>query len=336
MCRGLLVVVTGCAITASAIRAEAHLDLYVDKSTQRIAVVQNGYTRYVWPVSTGRDGYATPNGIYAPERLERTWYSKEYYDSPMPYSIFFHSGYAIHGSYDISRLGGPASHGCIRLHPEDAAILFELVQKEGPADTTIVIGGDAQSDPRGARYRDMENVMRPPAPGGYAQGAPMYEAMPPRPMPHRDIDRRGDLPGRPGDDNRKFVMRDFYRAARPQADPTERNAPAGTVPIYASQPKPAGAIEPAKPRPGDVGDSAKPKPATPGAPGQPKSVEPNQAGKGQASVTKETASGRVESIPSGKPLPEPAQTSTGYTILPKSYWSGAGWRWRSKLEQKPQ
>lgn len=39
----------------------------------------------------------------------------------MPHSIFFHGGYAIHGSYEINRLGGPASHGCIRLHPANAA-----------------------------------------------------------------------------------------------------------------------------------------------------------------------------------------------------------------------
>jgi hypothetical protein len=81
----------------------------------------------------------TPNGVYAPQRLERNWSSTAYYDSPMPFSIFFHNGYAIHGSYAIDRLGGPASHGCVRLHPHHAAILFDLVQQEGPARTTIEI-----------------------------------------------------------------------------------------------------------------------------------------------------------------------------------------------------
>jgi len=64
-----------------------------------------------------------------------------YYDSPMPHSIFFHGGYAIHGSYEINRLGGPASHGCIRLHPVNAATLFALVKGEGMAATTIVVAG---------------------------------------------------------------------------------------------------------------------------------------------------------------------------------------------------
>ena len=70
--------------------AEAKLDILVDKSTQRMLVMQNGYMRYLWPVSTGRDELATPSGVYAPQRLERNWFSSAYYNSPMPYSIFFH------------------------------------------------------------------------------------------------------------------------------------------------------------------------------------------------------------------------------------------------------
>ena len=57
----------------------------------------------------------------------------------MPHSIFFYRGFAIHGSYEISRLGGPASHGCIRLHPDNAAVLFDLVRQEGMRNTTIVV-----------------------------------------------------------------------------------------------------------------------------------------------------------------------------------------------------
>ncbi|HEU4357174.1 MAG TPA: L,D-transpeptidase [Xanthobacteraceae bacterium] len=91
----------------------------------------DGVPRYRWVVSTGRAGYGTPSGTYRPQRMERTWFSKEYYNSPMPHSIFFHGGYAIHGSYEIRRLGGPASHGCIRLHPANAATLFALVKQRG-------------------------------------------------------------------------------------------------------------------------------------------------------------------------------------------------------------
>jgi len=126
--------------------AEARLDILVDKATQRMLVIQDGYMRYIWPVSTGRDELATPNGVYAPQRMERNWFSKAYYNSPMPNSIFFHNGYAIHGSYAINQLGGPASHGCVRLHPHHAALLFDLVQQEGPDKTTIEITDQPRPD----------------------------------------------------------------------------------------------------------------------------------------------------------------------------------------------
>jgi len=124
-----------------AAQASAGVVVTVDKTTQRLTVEIDGFTRYHWPVSTARWGYRTPNGTYRPERLERKWFSRKYDWSPMPYSIFFNGGYAIHGSYEVSRLGRPASHGCIRLHPTNAAILFALVQ-EHRRDTVIIVTGD--------------------------------------------------------------------------------------------------------------------------------------------------------------------------------------------------
>jgi lipoprotein-anchoring transpeptidase ErfK/SrfK len=129
------------AIALGAMPARASVIITVDKSVQQMSVAVDGVTRYRWPVSTARAGYSTPNGTYHPERLARTWYSRIYYHSPMPHSIFFHGGYAIHGSYEISRLGGPASHGCIRLHPSNAATLYGLVSREGTGATTIVVTG---------------------------------------------------------------------------------------------------------------------------------------------------------------------------------------------------
>ena len=112
----------------------------VNKLTQRLSVEVDDELRYVWPISTARRGYSTPNGTYRPERLERKWYSRKYDWSPMPYSIFFDGGYAIHGSYEISHLGRPASHGCIRLHPKHAAVLFALVRKNWDATRIVVTG----------------------------------------------------------------------------------------------------------------------------------------------------------------------------------------------------
>ncbi len=96
--------------------AQAGVVVQIDKSSQRMAVSVDGAMRYNWPVSTGRRGYGTPNGVYRPQMLARRWFSRKYYNSPMPYSIFFHGGYAIHGAYrprparrtGIARLRPPA------------------------------------------------------------------------------------------------------------------------------------------------------------------------------------------------------------------------------------
>jgi lipoprotein-anchoring transpeptidase ErfK/SrfK len=118
--------------------ARAEIFIAVNKSAQSMTVVVDGRERYRWPVSTGRDG-GPPSGAYRPERLERTWYSRKYDWAPMPHAIFFHKCYAIHGTNVVSRLGRPASHGCVRLHPSHAAELFTLVRNEGMARTRIVV-----------------------------------------------------------------------------------------------------------------------------------------------------------------------------------------------------
>ncbi|MGH6754614.1 MAG: L,D-transpeptidase, partial [Bradyrhizobium sp.] len=109
------------------------------KSSQGMAVSVDGARRYNWPVSTGRSGYGTPSGVFRPQSMHRRYFSRKYYNSPMPNAIFFYYGFAIHGTHELARLGGPASHGCIRLHPSHAAALFALVQRSGSRHTRIEI-----------------------------------------------------------------------------------------------------------------------------------------------------------------------------------------------------
>lgn len=127
------------AVAAPACAGAAAVVARIDLSRQTMTVSVNGMPQYSWPVSTARRGYVTPAGAYRPQRMYRTYYSRKYYNSPMPYSIFFNGGYAIHGSYEVSRLGTPASHGCVRLHPSNAAALYGLVQTYGAANTLILI-----------------------------------------------------------------------------------------------------------------------------------------------------------------------------------------------------
>lgn len=129
-----------------AMRAEAAVDIAIDVSSQTMRVTTSSGERFVWPVSTARSGYVTPNGVYRPQRLARMHYSRKYNMSPMPHSIFFRGGYAIHGTGAVKQLGRPASHGCIRLAPQNAAKLFSLVKQDG---ARISISG---SPPRSAVY----------------------------------------------------------------------------------------------------------------------------------------------------------------------------------------
>jgi lipoprotein-anchoring transpeptidase ErfK/SrfK len=117
----------------------AALEARIDISSQRMTVKQYGRVLYSWPVSTARSGYVTPRGNYRPYRLNRMWYSRKYDMSPMPYSVFFRGGYAIHGTNYVKRLGTPASHGCVRLHTANAATFFAMVKEAGPGNTRIIV-----------------------------------------------------------------------------------------------------------------------------------------------------------------------------------------------------
>jgi lipoprotein-anchoring transpeptidase ErfK/SrfK len=137
--RILVAALFGLLVATSA--ADASVQVHINKSAQRMSVAVDGVPSYSWAVSTGRGGFGTPTGRFRPQWMARSWFSTRYYGSPMPYSIFFHKGYAIHGTNYISRLGGPASHGCVRLHPANAAMLFALVRRHGMGATSITITG---------------------------------------------------------------------------------------------------------------------------------------------------------------------------------------------------
>jgi hypothetical protein len=118
------------------------LVISVDKTSQRMTVSVDGAARYVWPVSTGRPGFDTPNGTFHPFRLDRDHHSTEYDNAPMPDAIFFtNTGDAVHGFFDTPHLGMAVSHGCVRLSPANAAVLFELVEQAGLPDTTVIVQG---------------------------------------------------------------------------------------------------------------------------------------------------------------------------------------------------
>jgi hypothetical protein len=181
------------ALTAAfAAPARADVVVNIDKTTQRMTVAVDGAQRYEWPVSTGRAGYDTPNGTFKINRMDADHLSQEWDNAPMPHSMFFDMrGHAIHGFFDVKHLGLPVSHGCVRISPAHAALLFSLVKAEGLKGTSVVVSG---ATPRASTYvaqrrRPADAYAAQPqqiAPGYYDQQRPDYgqQQLPPQPPPY--------------------------------------------------------------------------------------------------------------------------------------------------------
>lgn len=116
----------------------------INLTTQRMTVVSNGRRLHHWPISSGRSGYETPTGRFRPGWMAKRWHSRKYDMAPMPYSVFFNDGIATHGTSAVSRLGRPASHGCVRLHTANARRFYNLVRRHGMKRTRIVVTGHAR------------------------------------------------------------------------------------------------------------------------------------------------------------------------------------------------
>ena len=138
---------------------------------------------YDWQVSTGREeptpspsgkilATNTPQGVF---QLDRDRFHEDYtssqWQSPMPYAMFFDwriegrtSGLAIHGTDEAGakELGQRASHGCIRLSPENARTLFELIQTNyrGRVPRFQVNPDSGTMSTTGALVRDVDGAVK--------------------------------------------------------------------------------------------------------------------------------------------------------------------------------
>jgi len=134
---------TGSSAHTSGRAFRAPIVVVIDKSAQEMKVFVDNVERYIWKVSTGTRGYDTPIGTFPARSMNEIWYSRQWDDAPMPHAIFFtRKGHAIHGTEERQKLGRPASHGCVRLAPENAAALFALVKQTGLDKTEIVLRGE--------------------------------------------------------------------------------------------------------------------------------------------------------------------------------------------------
>lgn len=125
---------------------ECYLYVEVIKSRQMLYLHLDGMLKDSFPVSTGTKKYTTPNlntrptGPLFTKYTSRKWPGGNYKGlGNMPYAVFVKGGYAIHGTTpgNFSKLGTLASHGCIRLHPDNARVFYELVKLVGLSDTWV-------------------------------------------------------------------------------------------------------------------------------------------------------------------------------------------------------
>jgi lipoprotein-anchoring transpeptidase ErfK/SrfK len=119
----------------------------VDLTTQKVTVFEHGKPKHTWTISSGARGYETPRGTFQPGWMAKMWYSKQYDNSPMPHSVFFKDGAALHATQWTSQLGRPASHGCVRLAPANAAKFYALVSAHGMKHTRITVFGTPRHAP---------------------------------------------------------------------------------------------------------------------------------------------------------------------------------------------
>jgi len=133
-----LLVGTG-AQAAAPVRGPVRHEVFVSLGSQEMRVLLDGRLDQVWPVSTARPGKVTPKGAWSPNFLSRHHRSSLYGGAPMPFSIFFHGNFAIHGTTEVGRLGRPASAGCVRLAPENAGVLFGRAEMDGLRQMRITI-----------------------------------------------------------------------------------------------------------------------------------------------------------------------------------------------------
>lgn len=166
---------------APAAKPEPTLIAKVDLTAQRMTILVNGQAAHTWPISSGRQGYATPVGSFTPGWKAKMWYSKQYDDAPMPHSVFFKNGAAIHATQAVGMLGRPASHGCVRLAPANAATFYGLVGKHGLSQTRVVVFGMPKFAPEVARRTQPSVFAQAQAPR-QTQPRVVYTTVQPRPV----------------------------------------------------------------------------------------------------------------------------------------------------------
>jgi hypothetical protein len=141
-CAALFAVVAPAPTEAAATRTKQHCPQLtthkvacVDQDHQLLWVQQAGKILFsAVRIRTGMPGRRTPDGMYHIWLRNRHQYSF-LFDEPMPYSLFFHGNYALHGTYSDVRRGG--SNGCVNMTVADSEKVFRML---GIGDVVYIWG----------------------------------------------------------------------------------------------------------------------------------------------------------------------------------------------------
>lgn len=130
------------------VRNQCDVWAQVVKSTQTMYLYVKGQHVASWKVSTGVSGRGTPNFDMNPNgRIYDRYTSSKFPGGNykglgnMPYAVFITGGFAIHGTPESNwkLLGKRASHGCIRVHPDNALYFNRLVRQAGIKNVWITV-----------------------------------------------------------------------------------------------------------------------------------------------------------------------------------------------------
>ena len=135
--------------TAQPLVAESPLVLKANLRARMLVAQRGDSTLKTFAVAVGQDGYPTPIGSFSIRKIiwnpswkpppDADWAKGKTAKAPgdpanpmKVVKIFFQEpDYYIHGTGDVESLGSAASHGCLRMHPDEVADLAKLIMEHG-------------------------------------------------------------------------------------------------------------------------------------------------------------------------------------------------------------
>jgi lipoprotein-anchoring transpeptidase ErfK/SrfK len=114
--------------------------IHVDLSEQTLVAYEGDKPVYATLISSGKEGYEPPTGLFEVQQkyISTTMNATDPIDGfyeveEVPWTLYYHGGYALHGAYWHTDFGKVRSHGCTNIAPVDARWLYYWSEPEVPA-----------------------------------------------------------------------------------------------------------------------------------------------------------------------------------------------------------